>query len=144
MKEASFCRRERPLQKATTGQKAENNWWVAQSHCYICNTALHIRLRKHQGWRVERLQVPRRTRLSAMRLCLLYMIWKLHLWNPNNMAAQTRPKQWQHQQTCQHGWGKSHKAPPLDEKLPMTAEIGRISFSQEWASNWLSNTNDQP
>lgn len=58
---------------------------------------LYIWLRKHQGWRVERLQVPQKIRLSAMRLRLLYMKMEVASVNLNNMAAQTRPKQWQHQ-----------------------------------------------
>lgn len=122
---ASFCRRWTLLQKAPIGQNAENVYLGPQPHLiHLCHSPYMYDSGNIKDKRGVKISMPQRTKMSALRWYLLYMTWKLHPWNLNNMVAQTKPKQWHQQLTCQQEWGKSHNAPPLE------------AISHQWLLKW--------
>lgn len=78
----------------------------------------HLRLRGHHGRGGQKDWKSQRSRTSDASILWAWRGWgQMNPWNLNRMAAWTRLALWQHQLAYQHGQGKFHMTPPLDNNL---------------------------
>lgn len=133
IKEASLCRRWTLLQKALTGQNAENVYLGPQPHLiHLCHSPYMYDSGNIKDKGGVKISMPQRTEMSALRFYLLYMTWKLQPWNLNNMVAQQNLSNNTNSWHANRNGGDLKCPTPRSYQSSVTAEMERTSFPQVW------------